>query len=526
MGHQYAAIAFTDKVRQVQTEHKSRASYARMDQGEDVNYVLGEREASFIQERDSFYMASVSETGWPYVQHRGGPQGFMRVLDARTIGFADFSGNRQYISTGNFRSNDRVSLIFMDYPNRTRMKILGRVSVVSGDDGETLSRLEVDDYRASVERGFIIHIDAFDWNCPQHITPRYTEDTMQKLLEPMQQENRLLKQANAHHLRTQPTVSGQGPMPLVISGIRQLTARVRAFELRDPEGLDLPAVSAGSHIQVPVQLENGKQDLRHYSICSNPARRDIYEIAVLKEDHTASASGAIHEQYQLGMTLNCELPENHFTLHSDDRPAVLIAGGIGITPIKTMAQALSARKANLSIHYAGRSEKEMPFRDRLQREFGERIHIYSSELDDRLDICALLDSAPEDAVFYICGPGRLIDAVVEQAKKLNIDPARIRFERFTTSVGEHAKPVQVVLQRSARTLHVGADQSILDAMLDAGIEAPHSCKTGNCKSCAVKVLEGSPQHRDSALSESERSDYQLMCPCVSRATSETLVLDA
>ena len=175
MGHRFAALAFTKSVREVQETLGSRAGYAVLDKGEDSHHVLTGREAAFIAARDSFYMASVSETGWPYVQHRGGPGGFVRVLDERTIGFADFRGNRQYVSVGNLRKDDRVALIFMDYPNRARLKVLGRVRLVGGGEAELLARLEVPGYRAKVERGFIIRIEAFDWNCSQHITPRYTE---------------------------------------------------------------------------------------------------------------------------------------------------------------------------------------------------------------------------------------------------------------------------------------------------------------------------------------------------------------
>jgi hypothetical protein len=193
MAHKYAQIAFTEQVRQVQTEQNSRSAYARMDQGADYNYLLSDNEAAFIQDRDSFYMASVSETDWPYIQHRGGPKGFMRVLDESTIGFADFKGNRQYVSMGNFRGNDRVALFFMDYPNRRRLKLMGRIQPVANDNWELLARLETDGYRATVERGFVIHIEAFDWNCPQHITPRYTELEVQQLIAPLIEQNKALK---------------------------------------------------------------------------------------------------------------------------------------------------------------------------------------------------------------------------------------------------------------------------------------------------------------------------------------------
>jgi predicted pyridoxine 5'-phosphate oxidase superfamily flavin-nucleotide-binding protein len=175
MAHKFAEIAFTPTVRTIQSAEGSRASYTRMDEGEDYNQLLTERESGFIAARDSFYMASVSETGWPYLQHRGGPAGFMKTLDARTLGFADYSGNRQYVSTGNFLSDDRVALFFMDYPNRRRLKMLGRVRIVGPEEADTLALLEDADYPGRVERGFVIQVEAFDWNCPQHITPRFTE---------------------------------------------------------------------------------------------------------------------------------------------------------------------------------------------------------------------------------------------------------------------------------------------------------------------------------------------------------------
>ena len=201
MGHKFAEIAFTKSVREVQQELGSRKGYLSMEAGEDFNHLLGERERDFISARDSFYMASVSETGWPYVQHRGGPAGFMKVFNERTIGFADFRVNRQYVSVGNLRKDDRVALFFMDYPNRTRLKLLGRVRLVTADssvdesveESALLAELEVDDYRARVERGFVIEVEAFDWNCPQHITPRYTQSQIDEFIAPLREENRRLK---------------------------------------------------------------------------------------------------------------------------------------------------------------------------------------------------------------------------------------------------------------------------------------------------------------------------------------------
>jgi uncharacterized protein len=187
VGHKFSEIAFTDTVKSVQQALGSRSGYARREGGDvDFNDRLGPSEAQFIAERDSFYMATVSETGWPYVQHRGGPKGFLRALDEKTLGFADFSGNRQYVSVGNLKTDDRVSLFLMDYPNRTRLKLLGRARVVGNDgDDDLVRRLSVPGYRARIERAVVITVEAFDWNCPQHITSRFTADEIEVAVQPL-----------------------------------------------------------------------------------------------------------------------------------------------------------------------------------------------------------------------------------------------------------------------------------------------------------------------------------------------------
>jgi ferredoxin-NADP reductase/predicted pyridoxine 5'-phosphate oxidase superfamily flavin-nucleotide-binding protein len=441
MAHKFAEIAFTPVVRAIQVEEGSRAGYAPMDDGVDYNNRLGDREALFIAARDSFYMSSVGETGWPYVQHRGGPAGFMKVLDERTIGFADYAGNRQYVSTGNFRSDDRVALFFMDYPNRTRLKMLGRVRSVGLDEPETLATLEDSRYPAQVERGFIIQVEGFDWNCPQHITPRFTEDEIGQQLAALREENQGLKAQLVGSASLQlvavntpapqmPETLGEGPLELLVSGLRQLAPRVWAFELRDPAGGELPRVEPGSHLRVPVRLPSGEIVDRHYSIASNPIRRDIYEIAVLREEAGSGGSAAVHDTYRIGTRLRVDMPGNHFGLHADARPALLIAGGIGITAIKSMAQALVARRADFQLHYAGRSRAEMAFTDRLGRQLTDHLRIYAGADGDRIDIAATLAAAAKDTVIYVCGPQRLIGAVTEAARELGISRDRVRLELF------------------------------------------------------------------------------------------------
>jgi uncharacterized protein len=203
MGDKFAEIAFTDTVKAVQQSMGSRRAYAHREDGSDINDRLGPSEAEFITDRNGFYIASVSETGWPYVQFRGGPPGFLRVLDDKTLGYADFRGNRQYVTTGNVARNDRVSLFLMDYVHRQRLKILGRIAVTDmKDDPELVAKLTVADYPARVERAMLITVEAFDWNCPQHITPRFTEAELADALAPIRQELTSLRAENERLRRT------------------------------------------------------------------------------------------------------------------------------------------------------------------------------------------------------------------------------------------------------------------------------------------------------------------------------------
>ncbi|MCP9620320.1 pyridoxamine 5-phosphate oxidase [Nocardia otitidiscaviarum] len=200
-GH-YGQIAFTERVREQQRIHGSLRSYERMAAVPPVPDAIGPDEAWFIGERSSFYLATVSETGWPYIQHRGGPPGFLKVVDAHTLGFADFRGNKQYISRGNLDHDDRVSLFLMDYAAQTRLKIFGRADVVEAeDDPQLIASLTVDGYPARVERAVLIDVEAFDWNCRQHIPQLYPRDAVAAALgelrtriEELERENERLRQ--------------------------------------------------------------------------------------------------------------------------------------------------------------------------------------------------------------------------------------------------------------------------------------------------------------------------------------------
>lgn len=183
----YSELAFTNVIKSIQQKLGSRTAYERV---EKMSYVDGltEMEIGFIDEMDSFYMASFGENEFPYIQHRGGPKGFIKVIDELTIGIVDFSGNRQYISVGNISKNPKVALILVSYPMRARLKIYAEAEIVEIQDNPKLfQELSPEDYKCKPERLMLFHIKAYDWNCPQHITPKYSIPEMQKLLEPKNQ---------------------------------------------------------------------------------------------------------------------------------------------------------------------------------------------------------------------------------------------------------------------------------------------------------------------------------------------------
>ncbi len=185
----FAEITYTPSVKAAQQRYGSPPRHRALEPGAARQDELGESEREFIGARDSFYQGTVSENGWPYVQFRGGPMGFLKVLDSRRVGFADFRGNVQYVSVGNLDADDRVALILMDYADRQRLKILGRANVTDrGDDPELVASLADADYEARVERAILISVEAYDWNCPQHITPRFTRLEVRAAMEPLLSE--------------------------------------------------------------------------------------------------------------------------------------------------------------------------------------------------------------------------------------------------------------------------------------------------------------------------------------------------
>lgn len=303
---------------------------------------------------------------------------------------------------------------------------------------------------------------------------------------------------------------------LVVERRESAADGVLALTLSHPLGEELPSWEPGAHIDVVL----GPGLERQYSLCGDPSDRRAWRIAVLREPDGRGGSSYVHGQLGLGDKVRVRGPRNHFGLRPAPRYR-FIAGGIGITPILPMLAAAEAAGAEWSLLYGGRTRQSMAFTEELSR-YGDRVRIAPQDESGLLDLTSVLAEVPEDALVYCCGPGPLLDAV-EAACPSEL----LHVERFQPKVQESGPDgeFEIVLERTGRTLTVAAGVSVLDTVRAAGVEVLYSCTEGTCGTCETDVLEGTPDHRDSVLTDEERETGETMLICVSRCLGKRLVLD-
>ncbi|MGW0207980.1 PDR/VanB family oxidoreductase [Streptomyces sp. NPDC003233] len=305
-------------------------------------------------------------------------------------------------------------------------------------------------------------------------------------------------------------------LELVVAAREFAAQGVLALTLRDPLGRELPGWEPGAH----VDLLLGPGLERQYSLCGDPSDRSAWRIAVLREPAGRGGSAHVHEQVGEGGKIRVRGPRNHFWQEPAPRYR-FIAGGIGITPILPMLTAAEQAGADWTLLYGGRTRSSMAFTPELAR-YGDRVTLAPQDETGLLDLGPVLDDLPEGTLVYCCGPGPLLDAVEERC------PAGVlRVERFQPKEQRPGMDgaFEVVLARSGRTVTVPPGVSVLDAVRAAGVQVLYSCAEGTCGTCETDVLEGAPDHRDSVLTEEERSAGDTMMICVSRCRGARLVLD-
>ncbi|MFC3686408.1 PDR/VanB family oxidoreductase [Hydrogenophaga luteola] len=299
-----------------------------------------------------------------------------------------------------------------------------------------------------------------------------------------------------------------------------------SLDLVATDGTALPAFSAGAHID--VHLPGGL--VRQYSLCNAPGETHRYRIAVLRDAASRGGSATVHDQLQVGTELDIGAPRNLFELHPSAQHHLLLAGGIGITPLLAMAEQLAAQGGAFTLHHATRTRERTPFVAQLAAApYAHRVHHHFDDgpAMQKLDLSATLRSAPAGSHLYVCGPTGFMEAVLAEGRAQGWDEARLHREYFaaapTGTAGDGG--FELELASSGRVIPVAADQTALAALLAAGLDIPMSCEQGVCGTCLTGVKSGVPDHRDQYLTPEERAANNQFLPCCSRASSARLVLD-
>jgi ferredoxin-NADP reductase len=314
---------------------------------------------------------------------------------------------------------------------------------------------------------------------------------------------------------------------VLVQSITNLAEGINAWEFCRPDGGALPPFAAGAHID--LTLRQGLS--RSYSLCNAPGERSRYVVAVQKEVAGRGGSRFVHENLRAGDRIRISPPRNHFQLVENADHVVLIAGGIGITPIWCMVQRLMSLGQSWELHYSARLRRVCAFRQKLEAIAAAnpgRVHFnFDQEPGGRMtDVAALIAAAPAGAQLYCCGPVPMLEAFKAAASIAGIPGERVHLEYFSAA---HEAALQggytVELRRSGKVFAIADGRSILDVLLDADIDAPFSCMQGTCGTCEVAVLDGVPDHRDAILTEAERAASETMMICCSGSKSKRLVID-
>jgi vanillate O-demethylase ferredoxin subunit len=314
---------------------------------------------------------------------------------------------------------------------------------------------------------------------------------------------------------------------VVVTRKRTEAADIATFELKRIDGSPLPAFSAGSHID--VWAPDGQ--IRQYSLCNHPDERGRYEIGVLRSAQGRGGSRAMHDEVNEGDVLRISAPKNHFNLAHDAQRSLLLAGGIGVTPILCMAERLATIKADFSMHYCVRSPDHAAFRARIQNSgFSQSVvfHFSRGEPASRLDVSSLLAAEDDGRThLYVCGRRSFMDSVIGEARRLGWEEQRLHFEYFAGQSAASSGDVafQVKLASSGLSVTVPPGSTVVQALADAGVAIATSCEQGVCGTCVTRVLAGEIDHRDLFLSKDEQAANDRFTPCCSRSRSSVLLLD-
>lgn len=305
-----------------------------------------------------------------------------------------------------------------------------------------------------------------------------------------------------------------------VVSVAQVAPDIKHFTFEAVDGSDLPHFSGGSHVVV-IMRDDAHTYKNPYSLMGDGYHSKQYQIGVRREESSRGGSSFMHDKVKPGDTLALLPPANLFMIDTFARKHLLIAGGIGITPMRSMICDLQRARAEYALHYCVRDAGHAAFWDHLGQQSGARARLHAGA--NRLDIPALLQAQPAGTHVYVCGPQRMVAAVRSAAAALGWSPMHVHFEEFTHAAG--GAPFEVTLAQGGRNVQVAHNQTMLEALEDAGLEPPYMCRGGVCGACETAVLDGQPEHRDHYLTNEEKASMQKMMICVSRAACRRLVVD-
>lgn len=436
------------------------------------------------------------------VSYRGGFPGFVEVLDGMRLRIPDYQGNSMFNTLGNIHAYPKAGLVFIDFESKRLLQVTGRAQILWGKD-------DPNNKTNGTQRFWELEVDSWqETQLPAELNWHFFD-------------------YSPHNPREQKTEKTNQPdqVELIIQKIENKNAKIKMFRLASEDGGILPAFEPGAHLPVEISFAGVTKIERYYSLISSSHDKRFYEIAVQREDYGRGGSKFIHDNSQIGTLIKAKLPRNEFPLSPIDKHTVLIAGGIGITPILSMLKTLVDKKSSFEIHYTAKTEEDLAFKQDIIELAGDKAHFYISSGANarRLDMNLLMQNIRYDSHIFLCGPVRLIKAARDIGQELGINPAQIHFESFGSSPKDSDSEIQVTLKKSATVVNVKQSQTILEALIEKNISVPFDCKRGECGMCSTGVIDGKVDHRDVYLNKQERQNQ--MCVCVSRAVGKRLTLD-
>ena len=479
------------------TGTKLRPNHIKLIQNAD-SFFVGSA-SPVLSDREDLESNQITKHGGD-ASHRGGLPGFIELKGQKLI-IPDYKGNSMFNTLGNIELYPFAGIVLLDFERSKLLQLSGEAKILWDQDDPT-------EKSAGTKRFWQLEVKAWQETAlPETINWQFYDYSPHNPREKNNQEKTI------------------EDLKLEVKSIVTKSENIKKFRLTAEQGSILPAFEPGAHLPIEFSLPSGIVAQRHYSILNSSSDNRYYEIAVQRESKGRGGSNFIHSQFKVGTRIRAKAPSNEFPLLTNAQHTILLAGGIGITPILSMIHKLIETNSSFEVHYTAKTKKEAAFYDDVLKLAGDRAHFYFSKETDshRIDLMELMKNALPQTHLYMCGPVRMINAVRAHGEELKWSAERIHFESFGASTSSNDKAIDIKLAKSNVVVKVKPTQTVLDALINAKVPVPFDCKRGECGMCATQVVKGKVEHRDVYLNSDEQK--QQMCVCVSRAVTSELVLD-